>query len=598
MQDARSGTGRRRARAIVIALLVASGAVMALVATPRAAVAAAVPPWFGPNVRVDSLPSYSASAPSLAVGTNGVAYLAYSGWGGSTSATDIFFTQSADGGRTWSLPIRVNDDVGGATQIEPSLTLDASNNIYITWSDSRNGGFDVFFAKSITGGLSFPSSVKVNDVTTSFQWDSSVAVDSAGLIHAVWVDFRNSGLSGSDIYVANSTDGGSSFNPSQRLNNDASFAEQARPAIAIGADRSVYIAWDDPRNGGRGRDIYFSKSTNLGGTWTPNVVVNDDATSASQDNAVLAVDGGDLYLAWVDSRNPNTGTDIYATRSTNGGASFAASVKVNDEAGAVAQSGPAIAVRPGRVALTWADDRTFGSSSRDVYWASAPDGLTWGVNQRVNDDGLPTNVQSGATTGFDAAGNIFAAWVDNRASGSGVFTATLDVVAPTAIGGGGVTVDQGGSVAFDGAASADNFGIASYSWDFGDGSVATGASGTHIYATPGTFTRTLTVIDFSGNSASATTTITVQDTVTPQIAALEATVQVLMLAIIAFAIVIAAGGFLAYRQWRRSRSPPSRASMHLPPSPEDSASAKHAGPHHDPLDMAPPGEEPSEPTAP
>lgn len=64
-------------------------------------------------------------------------------------------------------------------------------------------------------------------------------------------------------------------------------------------------------------------------------------------------------------------------------------------------------------------------------------------------------------------------------------------------------------VNFDAGASTDNIGIASYVWDFGDGTAETGKTATHRYKKPGTYTVTLTVTDFAGNKATDTVTIIV-----------------------------------------------------------------------------------------
>lgn len=73
-----------------------------------------------------------------------------------------------------------------------------------------------------------------------------------------------------------------------------------------------------------------------------------------------------------------------------------------------------------------------------------------------------------------------------------------------------VTVDGSGSSDADGT-------IASYSWDFGDGGTATGATpAAHTYATGGTYVVKLTVTDNDGASNSTTSNITVSSlTVTP-----------------------------------------------------------------------------------
>ncbi len=70
----------------------------------------------------------------------------------------------------------------------------------------------------------------------------------------------------------------------------------------------------------------------------------------------------------------------------------------------------------------------------------------------------------------------------------------------------------GTPVALDGSASSDADGtIVSYHWDFGDSNVGTGATPTHSYADPGTYTVTLTVTDDDGLTDTETTTAEITD---------------------------------------------------------------------------------------
>jgi PKD repeat protein len=55
------------------------------------------------------------------------------------------------------------------------------------------------------------------------------------------------------------------------------------------------------------------------------------------------------------------------------------------------------------------------------------------------------------------------------------------------------------TVVFDASGSIDNRGIASYSWDFGDGSTGSGIIVEHTYDTVGTYIVILTVTDYFGN---------------------------------------------------------------------------------------------------
>ena len=71
----------------------------------------------------------------------------------------------------------------------------------------------------------------------------------------------------------------------------------------------------------------------------------------------------------------------------------------------------------------------------------------------------------------------------------------------------------GPAVSFDASGSSDSFGtITSYSWDFGDGSTGSGATGSHAYQTPGHYTITLTVTNDAGQTTVVKHSITVDAT--------------------------------------------------------------------------------------
>src|SRR5207245_1507790 len=170
-----------------------------------------------------------------------------------------------------------------------------------------------------------------------------------------------------------------------------------------------------------------------------------------------------------------------------------------------------------------------------------PPGADFTVNPLRVNPGVPVTFD--ASTSFDPDGMIVSyTWEFGDSTGGtgvvathsyanpGVFTVNLTVVdnqtlsssathqvtvnapphagfqfAPT-------TVFVGISVTFDGSTSSDPDGsIASYAWDFGDGSTGTGIQAVHVFAAKGTLQIRLTVVDNDGLSNQTTRTLAVPD---------------------------------------------------------------------------------------
>ncbi len=159
-----------------------------------------------------------------AVGPNGEIYVAWAGPEG------IVFDRSLDEGETWlDEDIFVSDFPGGWDYDVPGINRanglpitvcdnsggEYEGNIYINWTDHRNGDndTDVFIAKSTDGGDTWSSPIRVNDDPAGkrqfFTW---MAIDQVtGYLWFIWYDRRNYADNTTDVYMAVSTDGGESF---------------------------------------------------------------------------------------------------------------------------------------------------------------------------------------------------------------------------------------------------------------------------------------------------------------------------------------------------------------------------------------------------
>jgi hypothetical protein len=115
---------------------------------------------------------------------------------------DVLLTYSDDRGDSWSLPVRVNDDVigNGADQFFPWVHVDAQGNVHVTFLDRRDDPNNLLFsmqlATSTDGGATFGRNIRVSDgiygpSNYGFLGDYTGASSGGGKLHPLWPDGRN-----------------------------------------------------------------------------------------------------------------------------------------------------------------------------------------------------------------------------------------------------------------------------------------------------------------------------------------------------------------------------------------------------------------------
>jgi hypothetical protein len=208
-------------------------------------------------------------------------------------------------------------------------------------SSSEKNGNNVILSHSDDGGVTFsdPVSVSGNFIgrTGGIGADPYVATD--GTVHVAWQDFAHL-----VIADASSADGGATWSSPSVISLVGSFeflpvAQASRGALvypACGASQAaLYCSY---MNGTPdGTKVYVAKSTNGGSTWTSTQM----PAGGDQFNQWLAVDpsNGSIDVAYYDTGTKGNPSTIYTlARSTNSGASYTKSAIANaptDETGGV-----------------------------------------------------------------------------------------------------------------------------------------------------------------------------------------------------------------------------------------------------------------------
>ncbi|MDO8969114.1 MAG: FlgD immunoglobulin-like domain containing protein, partial [Saprospiraceae bacterium] len=388
---------------------------------------------FGTNVRVnDDTPGwffatpYSSGGHAMAARGDTV-YLVWRDDRSGTSA--IFFDKSFDSGTTWGTDVAISDNPAAAA-VMPALALGKDGTIYVSWTDFRDGNRHIYFAKSTNGGTSFGPSVRVQTATEDKQEFSSIAVNDSGYIFIAYKDFRNLATTAIDIYCSRSINGGSNFETAVRVDDCADSVDQWEPCIAV-KDSSIYLAWTDFRDTVSYSNVYYTISNNSGIGFNNNFIINDTVglpKHAAARPSISINDSGLIYLSWGDTRNDGGISDIYFTKSVDGGQTILTpNINLIDAAGSSFYQGyPSLACDDsGGVYCAWEDHRNGMAYPWLIYFNYSKNyGDSFATNNiHVDDRSLSEDVQLYTPTiCANKAGKVFCAWDENRDNPGGIST--------------------------------------------------------------------------------------------------------------------------------------------------------------------------------
>lgn len=220
---------------------------------------------------------------NIGTGPNGEVYVIwaiYDSW--PSDETAIGFTKSTNGGASYTTATRIISNIKGIRNTTagknhrvnsfPSMAVDISGgpnngNIYIVWANvgvpGTNTGtdVDVYMIRSTNGGTSWSTPIRVNQDPIGqgkkhyFPWITCDPV--SGVLSVIFYDDRNVSSTQCEVYCANSTDAGNTW---ENLKvSDVAFTPAPIPGLAssymgdylgISARNGmVYPVWPDNRSG-------------------------------------------------------------------------------------------------------------------------------------------------------------------------------------------------------------------------------------------------------------------------------------------------------------------------------------------------------------
>ena len=338
-----------------------------------------------PAVDVRRIPN-GGFQPDLAVGRDGALHLVY--FSGDSTAGDIFYVRSKDGGVTFSAPVRVNSQPGSAiargTIRGPQIAVAPDGRVHVAWNGSdaaeprgvanpKTGkrGSPMLYSRS--GGQPLQFEPQRNLMTHTFDLDGggSIAVGEGGAVYAVWHgnDVKDGeGEAARRVWLARSSDSGATF--------AAETAAWSEPTGACGCcGMRLFAAGDTLRILYRSatakinRDIFSLVSSDRGRTFTGSRLHEWDINACPMTSMSIASQGPRVLGGW------ETDGQVYFTDlSASGGAPRAPA-----STGAGRRKHPRLAIdKDGRVLMAWTEavPSTSSSSSTHNHGGSS---LSWQV---------------------------------------------------------------------------------------------------------------------------------------------------------------------------------------------------------------------------
>ena len=286
-------------------------------------------------------------APDLGFAPDGTLYVTYVNLVGNGNRPDnLWISTSTDGGRTLSLPTRI----AGALTFQPRVTVDPEGPVHVTWLQADEVGLlrfagrpaQIVTARSDDGGKTFSPPVRVSDAQRERVVAPSPVTDSQGRFVVMYQDLKGNRRDYENqpgppaelpfaLVVTSSTDGGRTFSPGVEFESEVLATRRFLPflpeipQLAASRDGKLYPTWADGRNGDE--DVYLRSSADGGQTWTAAVKVNDNGDDGTdQFLPKVEVGPGDrVSVLFLDGRNDSGRKlllDAYLATSTDDGKSF------------------------------------------------------------------------------------------------------------------------------------------------------------------------------------------------------------------------------------------------------------------------------------
>jgi hypothetical protein len=278
-------------------------------------------------------PISSAGDPTIAFANDGTTVLygqlafqfgAFSptGAGGCDPTSGVYVSRSTNKGIVWAAGGKIAGNGATVFNDKPMLTVDrSSGNAYIAYTrftyataltcttGTNPASSPIMLRRSADKGATWSGEV---DASGPSYTDSHGAIPAAGPSGELYVAFEGAGPGCGDcIVVAKSTTQGATISQRTKVANitgltslsagpGLTFRANSFPSMAVDPQGRVYVVWAEERDADA--DVWLSRSVNGGSSWSAPERVNQDPAGDQFFPWIAADAAGTVWVGWYDRR--------------------------------------------------------------------------------------------------------------------------------------------------------------------------------------------------------------------------------------------------------------------------------------------------------
>ena len=272
--------------------------------------------------------------PKIAVDSEGRVFVAYTQKLPKRFTGNIRFSRSVDGGKTFSEPLTVNDNLDVISHRFVSMALDADDKLHLVWLDGRDfvaakkqgrdyNGSALYYSVSADHGLSFQANQKLADNTCQC-CRIAMTLDEKQQPVILWrhIFANDSGDGINRDHAILSLSKGSTLQRVSFENWAAEACPHHGPALVITADGRYHMTWFNIENGKPG--LYYGYSDDQGKTVSTAYRFAGGSDQAQHPDLIEFKNK--VYLLWKSFDGQQT--TVWLMKSENGGESWNKAVAV------------------------------------------------------------------------------------------------------------------------------------------------------------------------------------------------------------------------------------------------------------------------------